>query len=1127
MNNPKFILGLDIGISSVGWAVIRDDGSNSRIEDFGVRIFESGEKNQGKNRKSQERRKYRSVRRLNRRRKHRRDRLLNYLHSINVLAITDLEEFIRRAGFNTYELRVRGLTHKLTAIELGYVLINLSNHRGYREFYDEDNSKHSEKGIIKTACSNLDEIYNTSQYRTIGEMLYEDKAFKDIENPTNKFPVVRNHRGNYRFLIKREYIEAEVEHVLIAQSKYYPQLTSQSIQDIKNIIFSQRDFEDGPGNPSDQSRRYKGYVDANGECPSIGQCPFYPEHKRGFRNTLVGDIFSLINILSQYSYLDISTGEIGISDVAARALIDNAIEFGFLTVGDMHSILNMHGFTVITKERATKTVKAFQFIPKIKTILEQSGLYWPRWIAEKQFDIETPSGLHRLGEILSKYHTPRRKRNELENSKLVNDSFIALSMSKSFNGTTGVSYRYMIEAIEAFRLGELYGDFQARKVKSFNELNIRTDKQIEVKKLPPITDRDISINPVVFRAINETRKVVNAIIAQYGNMSSINVEVASDLGRSHEQRLEIIKRQKANEKARQQLIAEYQELFPQEKISSDALQRYRLYKLQGGKCMYSGETIDLPRINTKMYEVDHIVPYSLILDNTINNKVLVLSRENQNKGQQVPLQYMRDKKQRDSFEKRIEEMLKNDKVSPKKYKYLCLRDLSDEETLNSWKSRNINDTRHITRYVVGYLQSSLNFQSKVKNNVHGIKALIVSRFRRKWLSNTIWGAEDKDRGNTHLHHSVDAVILANLTPAYVEVASDYLKLSGMIRRNNGKMSAECEDYLARCIRKMQTHYGFKPSYTDGLLRAQAKRGQIPTLIRNLRSEILVRFIDDPSLESDYRKGVMDFYGDNHFAERLRMPIVSYKLEKCYRGPVSADNPISVREIDGELYQINRKSASLVKRQDFSKGKIVSEDADLIKTLDSIFTGKSDKYSLGDYLNDNNLSEFKTLLGRRIHKISVREKLGRQEPGIKKIQPGNQTLLDIDKYYCLELYRDKANKLFVRGLRYFDLVKKNKKLYLNTPYPDNYGEHLMYLYTNEYIHVFNRQEQLKFAGNYRSIKNINSRRFNQHSNRPFQQDVTVFSIAQTDTIKKYDVDIMGRIRGEIKCGEPFSLVPGKK
>ena len=73
----KYYLGLDVGIGSIGWSVINIE--KNRIEDFGVRLFESGEDTRKKERFSQKRRRYRGIRRLYRRRSHRKQRLKNYL----------------------------------------------------------------------------------------------------------------------------------------------------------------------------------------------------------------------------------------------------------------------------------------------------------------------------------------------------------------------------------------------------------------------------------------------------------------------------------------------------------------------------------------------------------------------------------------------------------------------------------------------------------------------------------------------------------------------------------------------------------------------------------------------------------------------------------------------------------------------------------------------------------------------------------------------------------------------------------------------------------------------------------------------------------------------------------------
>ena len=81
----KYIIGLDVGIGSVGWAVVRNEENCKRIEDFGVRIFDSGEDLKKQKRESQIRREYRGTRRQIRRRRQRKERLKNFLDSILLL----------------------------------------------------------------------------------------------------------------------------------------------------------------------------------------------------------------------------------------------------------------------------------------------------------------------------------------------------------------------------------------------------------------------------------------------------------------------------------------------------------------------------------------------------------------------------------------------------------------------------------------------------------------------------------------------------------------------------------------------------------------------------------------------------------------------------------------------------------------------------------------------------------------------------------------------------------------------------------------------------------------------------------------------------------------------------------
>ena len=138
--------------------------------------------------------------------------------------------------------------------------------------------------------------------------------------------------------------------------------------------------------------------------------------------------------------------------------------------------------------------------------------------------------------------------------------------------------------------------------------------------------------------------------------------------------------------------------------------------------------------------------------------------------------------------------------------------------------------------------------------------------------------------------------------------------------------------------------------------------------------------------------------------------------------------------------------------------------------------------------------------------------------IKKIDSfGNANILDTKEYYCAELYKNNKNQTILRGIRYVDLKKKNKKLHLITPYPEDYQKH-MYLFANDYIKIIDNVGGIKFSGYYRSIKSAKANRiYCKNNNNNLIEDKT---ISKKDIIKKYYVDILGKIGGEIKCSVPF-------
>lgn len=1040
----KYGIGLDIGIGSVGYAVIsKTNNLDARIEDIGVRLFNSGENIRQKASNAQERRGYRSTRRLLRRRKHRKERIKKFFLKIKLMNEMQLKAWQEQNGNqNVLQTRIKGLNEKLTPEEILDCIIHICNRRGYREFYGDDSKKDNadkdELQKIEGGLANFDEIYQSGGYKSVAEMLINAPVFKT----ETSFADYRNHKNAKRYiLIKREFVKKELEDILNKQSEYYPQLTANNIRIIcDDMVFAQRDFETGPGNEDDKTRRFMGFID------SIGQCMYYKDEKRAYRSTVIADIYALVNCLSQLSFVNTKTGEILLPENVAKEIIDTALVNASITENDIKNILKQNKLEMRKPGKLEVTVPdTIRTLKTLKAVLTNAGYKYEELIKENQFDINNPSKLHQLCLLLSENITPGRRIRALK-AKGWNEKLQKEVIRKKFGGTASVCEKYMVEAIEAFKRGETYGNFQARMLKEREDALPDIEKQKYLAPFDKKVDEELVKNTVVFKAVNETRKILNELIRKYGSSEYINIEVADDLGRSFKERAKIIKRINDNKKEKDKIANKLIELGLRKEgeVKPFDIERYRLWEEQEGKDLYTGEVIPVEKILSGIYDIDHIVPFSLILDDTLQNKALVnLGVNRQQKGQQVPLGYLSSADKED-YLKRVNTLFKKKKISIKKYKYLTLSNLyGNRDLLSEWKSRNINDTRYITRFLVNYLSANLLFNSDKAKNVFGVKGIITSRMRRLWLNKKTWGDEQKNRDN-NLHHAADAIVIANLTPAYLEIASDKIKLDRIYKDYHKRISDEYLTYLGKAVNKMVKYYGFNKEYTEKLLATPYSR--VPAMIRNIADEVDIRlwdnsleFYKDVSEEQFYKNAKAFYNDDTNFAKSVKPVLVSYKQNRKYQGKFTKDNPLKKNEIKGAF----------------------------IEKIDSL---------------------------------------------------GNVNILDAKEYYCAELYKNLQGQTILRGIRYVDLQKKNKKLYIISSYPEDYKKHIMYLFANDYIKVFDKDGKIKFNGYYKSIKNVNRNAiYYKNNNSNILEEKT---ISKKDVVKKYFVDILGKIGGEIKCSVPF-------
>lgn len=163
----KKILGLDLGTSSIGWALVNEaenDGEKSSIIKLGVRVnpltvdelinFEKGKSITT----NAERRLKRCMRRNLQRYKLRRDALIELLEECGFITNrTILSENGNRTTFETYRLRARAATEEISLEEFARVLLMINKKRGYKS---SRKAKGAEEGSLIDGMDTARKLYD-------------------------------------------------------------------------------------------------------------------------------------------------------------------------------------------------------------------------------------------------------------------------------------------------------------------------------------------------------------------------------------------------------------------------------------------------------------------------------------------------------------------------------------------------------------------------------------------------------------------------------------------------------------------------------------------------------------------------------------------------------------------------------------------------------------------------------------------------------------------------------------------------------------------------------------------------------------------------------------------------------
>ena len=198
------------------------------------------------------------------------------------------------------------------------------------------------------------------------------------------------------------------------------------------------------------------------------------------------------------------------------------------------------------------------------------------------------------------------------------------------------------------------------------------------------------------------------------------------------------------------LFDELQNNTTDDELKSDKLY---LYFTQFGKCMYTGENIELGDLfNKNLYDIDHIYPQSKIKDDSLDNRVLVKKTTNAKKDNEYPLSSQIREKMTPHWKALLDKGL----IDKKKYERLVRNyPLSDEE-LSQFISRQLVETRQSTKAVANILEQ---LYPRPDTEIVYVKAALASEFRHQYDML-------KCREVNDLHHAKDAYLNIVVGNAY-------------------------------------------------------------------------------------------------------------------------------------------------------------------------------------------------------------------------------------------------------------------------------------------------------------------------------------------------------------------------
>ena len=848
----KHVLGLDLGVGSIGWCLIALDAQGDPAEILGMgsrvvpltnlgddKAFSKGEAFTA----NQKRTARRTMRRGFARYQLRRYRLRRELEKVGMLPDAAL---IQLPLLELWELRKRAATagRRLTLPELGRVLCHINQRRGYRHVKsdaaaivgDEGEKKKKDSNSAYLAGIRANDEKLRDEHKTVGQYFAEQLRQSQSESPTGGI----SYRIKDQIFSRQRYID-EYDQIMAAQRVHYPDiLTDAFIRMLRDeVIFMQRplksckhlvslcEFEkqekvmrvqqdDGKGGRQLVERRVKfGPKVAPKSSPLFQLCRIYEAVNNirlirpdgSPRDITPEERDKLVAYLQTYEApkppkrkpakakpIKLAHPKLDLDklkellcieeELLADKLLEESLKGDATRIAlsiilqpypQYHDLLNMELETrmmtvQLTDEETGEVTEREVAVVTDSYVCQPLYRLWHILYSIEERDAMRRALITQLG----------MKEEDLDGGLL--DQLYRLDFVKPGYGNK--SAKFICKLLPQLQQGLGYSE--ACAAVGYRHSNSPTSEEITERTLLekiPLLQRNELRQPLVEKILNQMINLVNALKAEYG-IDEVRVELARELKMSREERERMARNNKDREERNKEVAAKIRQcgLYP----TKPRIQKYMLWEEAGKVCMYCGRSIEEKQcLNGDDMEVEHIIPKSVLYDDSYGNKTCACHECNQTKGNRTALEYIRAEGREAEYMKRINDLLKEKKISYSKHQRL--RWLK-EDIPSDFLERQLRLTQYISRQAMAILQQGIRRVSASEGGV-------TARLRSLWGYGKILHTLNLDRydsmGETervsregeaneelritnwskrmdHRHHAIDALVVACTRQSYIQ-----------------------------------------------------------------------------------------------------------------------------------------------------------------------------------------------------------------------------------------------------------------------------------------------------------------------------------------------------------------------